>query len=61
MNLDQLKPNVGSKVKLVPPACHLDVGGDSLPPPPYRSDLRRSGRAIQLKRGTDAMITAGLG
>jgi hypothetical protein len=30
MNLDQLKRSVGARVKLVPPACHLDPAGDAL-------------------------------
>lgn len=31
MNLEQLKRNVGYRLKLVPPACHLDSAGDVLP------------------------------
>jgi hypothetical protein len=31
MNLEQLKRNVGYRVKLVPPASHLDAAGDELP------------------------------
>ena len=33
MNLDKLKQDVGYRVKLVPSACHLDIGGDLLPAP----------------------------
>jgi hypothetical protein len=31
MNLDHLKKNVGYRVKLVPPAYHLDAAGEPLP------------------------------
>src|SRR5712691_4159765 len=31
MNLEQLRRDVGYRVKLVPPACHLDSAGDALP------------------------------
>jgi hypothetical protein len=32
MNLDQLKRNVGYRMKLVPAACHLNEHGDVVPP-----------------------------
>jgi hypothetical protein len=31
VNFEQLKRNVGDRVRLVPPACHLDAAGDALP------------------------------
>ena len=31
MNLKRLKKNVGYRVKLVPPASHLDAAGEALP------------------------------
>ena len=31
MNLEQLKRNVGYRLKLVPPARHLDAAGDAMP------------------------------
>lgn len=31
MNIDQLKKDIGYRVKIVPPAYHLDAAGDALP------------------------------